>query len=478
MLKTGVPTRVFLHDYYHPSARLKDNNPQFPARENTVLVIAYYFPPMGLSGVQRTLKFVKYLPQFGWKPIVLTTPVDTPYYAFDDSLLEEIREEIEAGRIEIYRTAADPSLKGVSKKGRLLKLPAQGWQRLRSKIAQIIRQPDSRIGWKELAVQTAEQILSDHKIDAIFSTAPPYTDFLIARELKERYAIPYLVDYRDGWVDNQVLNYYLTPMHKRKAREMEYDVLRASDSIATANRRMKEILLEHYIFLDWNDVNILPQGYDPEDIERAEPIARSIKEPNVFKLTYAGAFYVDRSPKALFQAVREAIKIKPELEKVLQLNFVGILQKEYKKLIRKMKLEHLVHEQGYMPHIESVAQLLSSDVLWMTMSDDVSAPGKLYEYFGTGKPILGFVPKQSHVERQLLEYGNAVIAEADNVPEITKALLNYYELWKQDSLPVSTNEAFIEKFDRMSITKDLATILTFMSGSLDGEIKKLRRSIA
>ena len=142
-------------------------------KENTVLIIAYYFPPMGLSGVQRTLKFVKYLPQFGWKPIVLTTPIDTPYYAFDESLLEELQPEIESGKVVIYRTEADPSLKRAQKKGKLLKLPRQSWQRLRSKIMQVLRQPDSRIGWKEIANKKAEEIFAEHHIDAIFSTAPP-----------------------------------------------------------------------------------------------------------------------------------------------------------------------------------------------------------------------------------------------------------------------------------------------------------------
>ncbi|MBS1904427.1 MAG: hypothetical protein JSS75_12035 [Bacteroidetes bacterium] len=454
---------------------MREEAPNIPNRENTVLVIAYYFPPMGLSGVQRTLKFVKYLPQFGWKPIVLTTPVDTPYYAFDDSLMQDLEEEIRAQNVTVYRTEADPSIKRAQKSGRVLKLPRQNWQRLRTKLVQIFRQPDSRIGWKDIALKTAEQIFEEHQIDAIFSTAPPYTDFLVARELQARYNVPYLIDYRDGWVDNPVLNFYLTPFHRKKARQMEYDVIRASSSITTANRRMKEILLENYLFLDWNDVTILSQGFDADDIARAIPLANALRQPEVFRLTYAGAFYVGRSPKAVFEAVREAIAEKPELASVVELNFVGVLQKEYRKLAKKMKIEHLLAEQGYVPHLESVAHLLASDVLWMTMSDDLSAPGKLYEYFGTHKPILGLVPKQSHTERQLLEYGNAMLAEPDDVGAIKKAILELFDRWKRGALDRAVDESFVSRFDRRSITKDLATQLTFMSGSLDGEIKKLRR---
>ena len=430
---------------------------------------------MGLSGVQRTLKFVKYLPQFGWKPIVLTTPVDTPYYAFDDSLLEELDEEIRSGKVIIYRTEADPSLKRAQKTGKLLKLPRQAWQKLRTKIVQIFRQPDSRIGWKPIALQKAEEIFANHQIDAIFSTAPPYTDFLIARDLKDKFTVPYLMDYRDGWVDNPVLNFYLTPWHKKKARKIEYEAIRASDAITTANRKMKEVLLSNYFFLDWNDVSILPHGFDPADIEKAKLFAPDLVRADTFRITYSGAFYVGRSPKSILEAAKQAIAEVPELGGCLELNFIGLLQKEYTKLIRKYKLENNVTEHGYLPHTETVAQLLASDVLWMTMSDDLSAPGKLYEYFGTRKPILGLVPKESHAEKMLKDYGNATITEPDDVAAIKEALLMYYRLWKEWKLPVADNEEFLKKYDRQFLSKELALQLTFMSGSLDGEIKKLRR---
>ncbi len=430
---------------------------------------------MGLSGVQRTLKFVKYLSQFGWKPIVLTTPTDTPYYAFDDTLLGELDEEISSGKVVIYRTEADPSLARAKKSGRVLKLPRHWWQSLRSKLVQIFRQPDSRIGWKEIAVKKAAEIFANHKIDAIFSTAPPYTDFLIARELKEKYDVPYLLDYREAWVYNPVLNFYLTPLHRRKARKMEHEALSASSAITTANRKMKEVLLSNYLFLDWNDVVILPQGYDPEDIEKAKLLAVNLVKPETFTLTYSGAFYPGRSPKPLLQAAKEAISEVPELAGCLELNFAGVLQKEYKKYIKKMKLEGNVVELGYLPHLDSVARLMASDVLWMTLSEDFSAPGKLYEYFGTRKPILGLVPKNSYTEKMLLDYGNVKLADPDDVAAIKKRLIEYFELWKQWKLPVAGDMEFLKKFDRQFLSKELALQLTFMSGSLDGEIKKLRR---
>lgn len=457
---------------------MQDQTPQLKAqRENTVLIIAYYFPPMGLSGVQRTLKFVKYLPYFGWKPIVLTTPEDTPYYAFDESLVEEVRDEIDSGKIIIYRTGADPSLKGVKKTGKIMRQPPQWWQRLRSKLVQIFRQPDSRIGWKQLAIAKAEEIFANHKIDAVFATAPPYTDFLIARDLKEKYNVPYLMDYREAWVHNPILNFYLTPYHRKKAHKMEYEALRASDAITTANRKMKEVLLSNYLFLDWNDTVILPQGYDSDDIEKAKLLAPDFVKPDTFTLLHSGAFTAGRTPKSFLMAAKEAMEENPELAGCLDLQFAGILQKEYQLLIKKMKLGTNVTELGYLPHVQSVARLLASDVLWMTLSEDFSAPGKLYEYFGTRKPILGLVKKKSHTERLLLEYGNTKVADPDDIDAIKKAILEYFQLWKQWKLPVADNSDFLQRFERQFLTKELALQLTFISGSLDGEIKKLRRKV-
>lgn len=430
---------------------------------------------MGLSGVQRTLKFVKYLPEAGWKPVVLTTTEATPYYAYDESLLGELAPLMERGEVEVCRTDEDPS---ISKKTRLdgqaLRLPSQRWQRLRSKILQTFRQPDSRILWKEHAIKKADEIFSEHKIDAIFSTAPPYTDFLIARELKEKYNVPYLMDYRDAWVANNVLNFYPTPLHRAKARKMEYDALRASDAITVANRRMKEVLLKEYEFLDWNDVQILPHGFDPEDIEAAKPLAASRMKPDTFRLTYAGAFYAGRSPATILKAAAKAIAEAPELGGCLELSFAGILQTEYLKLVTKLGLERNVTLQGYLPHLESVAELLASDVLWMTMSDDLSAPGKLYEYFGTRKTVLGLVPEGSHAQRLLREYGNAFTVDPNDVTATKNAIVDLYRKWKNYDLPAIANEEFITRHNRRVITLDLAKQLTFISGTIDSEIKRLR----
>jgi glycosyltransferase involved in cell wall biosynthesis len=439
-----------------------DRSESSPPPKLNVLVIAYYFPPMGLSGVQRTLKFVKYLPDFGWRPIVLTAG-ETPYYAHDESLLDEIQPLVNSGHIRIARTAESGVPGGGKKPGggkqRAWKVPSTRTQRLRSKIIQTIYQPDSRVRWKKPALALAEKVIREERIDAIFSTAPPFTDFIIARHLSRKHNIPYLMDYRDAWVGNSALNFYATPFHKAYAQKLEFECLRGSSAITVVNRWMKEVLLQRYDFLTHNDVTILPHGYDPEDLTLAEPFARSEMNTKKFRLTYSGilgAYYVGRVPLAFFQALKLAVEREPEFKKNLELVFVGVFQEEYRKAAKEAGLTENLRVMDYRPHVEAVATLLASDVLWFAMSRDVSAPGKLYEYIGTRKPILGLVPADGQAARILHEYGAGVVAPPDDVKAIAGKILELYAGWKSGGLRRRANEAFVKQFDRRELTQEVA----------------------
>jgi len=430
-----------------------------------VLVIAYYFPPMGLSGVQRTLKFVKYLPEFGWRPIVLTAG-ETPYYAHDESLLDELDPLIQKGEVRIVRTAESgaPGFKGKVRTvdGTEMKLPSARYQRLRSRILQTIYQPDSRIKWKAPALTAAEKIFAEYRIDAILTTAPPYTDFLIARELSKRHNVPFLMDYRDAWVSNPVLNFYATPFHKAYARKLEDQCLRGSSAISVASRAMKEVLLEHYHFLKHEEVTIISHGFDPDDLDRAAALVEKYRRPNKFRLTYGGTFYVGRSPLPLFEAIKQAMHSEPELKNDLEVVFAGILQKEYSRAAERLGLAANIRETGYLPHVEDLALLLASDVLWMTMSDSISAPGKLYEYLGTHKPILGLVPPGSPAEKLLKDYGAGISVPPKDIPAISNAIIDLYHRWRKSLLPHNVNLPFVQSFDRRTLTREMARQLGMM----------------
>ncbi|MBE0603491.1 MAG: glycosyl transferase family 1, partial [Deltaproteobacteria bacterium] len=195
-------------------------------------MIAYYFPPMGLSGVQRTLKFAKFLPKYGWKPTVLTV-VPTGYYAMDPSLLAEAEE---AG-IEIVRTSSvDPNR--LFAKARMTRMPSEPVRQLAQFFSDLLFIPDTKIGWKRRAVKVGSELLRQRSFDALFATAPPQTDLLIGLELKRRSKLPLVIEYRDSWLDYPFKG-FPTPLHRMLHARLERRVIQGCDKVIVTHRRVK-----------------------------------------------------------------------------------------------------------------------------------------------------------------------------------------------------------------------------------------------
>ena len=420
-----------------------------------VLVIAYYFPPMGLSGVQRTLKFVKYLPKFGWEPVVITTNAPA-YYAFDDSLLEELGDET-----KIYRTDEDISkyLKKNKQKDReTIKYPSRFSQKIKRIISQFIFQPDSRITWKKHALKAGKKALEENEIDAIYATAPPFTDFLVAKELSEEYNIPYLIDYRDLWLDN-AFYVYPTPFHKNYSAKLENEVLKKCSKALVITRYMKEQLIKRYQIVSHEDVSILPHGYDPEDFKGVEKDI--YPGSGKFVLTHSGLFPDDLTPKYFLKAFRAFLKENPEAKENTELRFIGLMRYEHQKLVFKYKLEKNIVMYGYLPHDEVIKHLLSSDVLWFMITNNIATPSRMYEYIGAKKPIIACTPEGS-IKETALKTGAAETCQPKNETEIKAAIEKYYKLWKKNSLPKPKND-YIKNFDREKLTESLAKELELLT---------------
>ncbi len=418
-----------------------------------VLVIAYYFPPMGLSGVQRTLKFVKYLPQNGWRPIVLTTS-DSNHYAYDYSLNSDIPTEA-----LVYTTGdpkpggnleADYSNEGHDNPIKIPKKYPSAWlQKLKRIISLTFLQPDSKKFWKKKALASAEKIFSEHKIDCIFASGPPYTSFLVARELSVKFNVPYVLDYRDLWVGNAYY-YYPTPFHKKYAQKLEKLALTRAERITVINRDMKESILRRYDVVTHEDISILPHGFDAEDFSG---VYGNI-DTNFFTLTHSGLFPDDLTPKYFLKAVKKLLDENPEIASKLRLRFIGILRRGDQKLIKKLGLQDITVSTGYVPHSEAVRNIMESDVLWMMIPNNIATPSRLYEYIGSGKPLL--VSAAHGAIRQLAEQsGAAVTTDPKDIEQIKDAILQLYVLWKNGKLP-TIDESYRNNFERKSLTEQLS----------------------
>ncbi|MBI5216299.1 MAG: glycosyltransferase [Ignavibacteriae bacterium] len=418
-------------------------------RKRPVLVIAYYFPPLGLSGVQRTLKFVKYLPQFGYQPTVLTvTP--TGYFAQDESLLEELN----GLDIEIFRVGSLDANRLFKKKG-VVKMPSERMRKFLTFLSDSFFIPDNKIGWKNKALKAAIELHQKHKFNLVFATAPPFTDFLIGAELRKRFNLPLVIDYRDPWLEYP-LKYYPTPLHRWLNYRMEKAVLRLSSRIIVTNRRVKELMIKKYRFLEYNDITILSQGFDPTDFEAVSESA----SPQKMRITHAGVFYGDRTPKYFLQALKRIFVERPSLKEKIEACFVGVLQDEHTKLIKQLGLESNIITTGYLNHESCIRQIMSSDILWLTVNNDRQSPGKLYEYIGARKPVLACVP-DGFIRQTLQETGASIFAKPDNVEEIAQAILKFYQLYEQKKLP-KPNEEIVQKYDRVKLTEELSRMFGFL----------------
>lgn len=401
---------------------------------------------MGMGGVQRTLKFAKYLKQYDWEPVILT---DSPkkYFAVDESLLKEA---IESG-IKIERTGEE--INDVSKI--IIKTPNEKLRKLRSRTGQFVFIPDNKIVWKKKALKKADEIWEKYGgFNVIFATAPPYTDFLIGQEIKKKYKVPLVIDYRDAWVDSPVLNFYPTPFHKMSNMRLEKSVLKDANKIITTNRRVKELIISRYGNIDYNEVKIIPHGYDAEDFEKVK--ASELPETNKMRITYSGSFYT-RNPKFYLEAIHKFFIKYPELKNEVEFCFIGIISKDNQALIKNYELENSIKILGYINHLECLKYLMASEVLFLMISrgdnDDAAMPGKVGEYIGSRKNIIACIPEG--VTKKMLEKYNAVKFVDEDPDELMKAFYEYYNLYKSNALPVA-NEEVVEQYDRKSQTYELA----------------------
>ena len=421
-----------------------------------VLVVAYYFPPLGLSGVQRVAKWCRYLPSAGWDVTVLTVEPGA-YFAFDDTLLEEV----ESAGVRIIRTRTlDPTRQGGGRK--VVSFPSERRRRLFSWLSGFFFLPDNKRGWTRQALSAWKDICRDGRPDIVFSSAPPYTSFLVGQALARKAGVPHVMDYRDDWLDNPRHD-YPTPIHRRIHARMERRLLSSAALVTTINASIRERLLQRS---PGSDVRILPQGFDPADITQGEDQGGVRRAHRRSLLVYAGMFYHAQQPDTFLKAVSLVKSRLPESSPGLEARFVGLFPDDKKPLIASLGLEDDVTLTGYKNHHETVGELMEADVLWMTVGrqpgEEMISTGKLFEYMGTGKPILALVPP-GEASKALEGYGAAWVCDPDDVEGVASTLEAILKQLDDGTLPVGSPE-WIAPFDRKKQAEQLAG---WFSGILD-----------
>jgi glycosyltransferase involved in cell wall biosynthesis len=415
-----------------------------------VLVLAYYFPPMGLSGVQRTAKFVKYLPEHGWDPVVLTV-LPRGYFAFDQTLLDEL----EARQIRIVRTQSfDPTR--LFPGNRHVALPGEAARSRLSAVSQWLLLPDNKIGWAPYAMRAGGRLLREGGFSAIYSSAPPYSSHLIAARLARRYRVPLVVDYRDDWLDNP-RHWYPTRLHRWIHARQERRVSDSADAVVTINPIIGKALRRRHEA----PVTLISQGFDPDDYPE-EPYQTTSDK---LEFVYAGIFYDKQTPDPFLRGLHRLMAEEPALRSRVRATFVGLFSDRARALVQRLGLESLVRVLPYATQREAMVRVAEAQVPWLIVGagkgQEQISTGKLYAYIGSRKPILGLVPPGA-ARKTLETYGASWIAHPDRPEEIDLVLRRIVRLWLEGNLPEATNHA-ARPYSRVGLAGRLAEVLNRVS---------------
>ena len=427
-----------------------------------VLIITYYFPPSGGPGVQRVLKFVKYLPEFGWEPVVLTVK-EGDYPARDESLLKEIPPLLKVFRTRILEPYGFYRSITGKKPGTAVdvnNIPKKGERKNFSEaIAEFIRAtffiPDARIGWLFSAVSEAKRIIKEEHIDAIYSSSPPYTCAVIARNVHRATGIPWVAGFRDPWT-----GFLSTPnrwfLPKKLDEYFERSCFEEATRVEVAWRGILLDLHKKYPDIPLDKVAHLPNGFDSADFPQT-----TYRRNERFTVTYTGSMYGVRNPKTFLQAIANLIATKQIDPLKIRLNFIGRFGAEVLEMFHEPAVADCIETLSYLPHSESIAYLMKSDALLLIVDEypggEEIVPGKVFEYIGARRPIIG-IAHEGAVAELLRSTRTGHVARNDDVPAIERIVLEYYNDYLYNKSSFSPDLKAIVQFERREITKRLVQL--------------------
>jgi glycosyltransferase involved in cell wall biosynthesis len=425
-----------------------------------VLMIAYFFPPVAGGGVQRTVKFSKYLPGFGWKPVVLTVKAGFDYYS-DPGLLHDIQTHV-----TVYRSRSIEPMKFVRKwmkrksdtKKQVEKtLPARDHKRpWLLKLKEILFIPDTEIGWLPFAVLKGLHIVKKEKIDCLFSTSTPYTDHLVALLLKKITKLPWIADFRDPWSLNLHKKYFR--WRTALDRCMERWVFKNARCTISVTEPMTADFRRLY---PPGRYVTIPNGYDEEDFAGL-PVPKKTKQ--FFTITYTGILYKERTPKVFLTALAGIIQENSKLAGKWRIQFVGQMdnpgETENADFLASLKLGEVVRTIPYVSHNESLKYAIQSDVLVLIINEGFGSKaimtGKLFEYLRCRKPILALVPPEGAAAEVIRETKSGIIVPPGDVHQCKDVLIHLYHQYQKGILGESFSPDTITRYSRAELTRRLA----------------------
>jgi glycosyltransferase involved in cell wall biosynthesis len=416
-----------------------------------VLIITYYWPPSGGAGVQRWLKFVKYLRSFGWEPVIYT-PENPEFPSLDESLAKDIPDGIEVVRTPIWEPYNFyKKLIGAGKGERINAgfLSEKKRPGLAEKFSIWLRGnffiPDARKFWIKPSVSFLVKYLEKHPVDAIVSTGPPHSMHMIAHGVKRKTGLPWLADFRDPWTN---IDFYhelmLSAWADRKHHHQEMSVLTTADEVVVISRSMK---------IHPRDYTVITNGFDEEDV-----LSEGIEPDRKFTISHIGTMVKTRNPEVLWQVLKTEVEENREFALNLEIKLVGSVDFSVSASLEKAGLGKYINKVNYIPHDEVIKVQQQSQVLLLLINDTPNAkvilPGKFFEYMATRRPILCIGPASGDAAQVITETNSGYIVEKEDFAGMQKAIRQLYANYKARSTKVSSKG--IERFSRKQLTAEMA----------------------
>jgi len=424
-----------------------------------VLIVTYYWIPSGGAGVQRWVKFTKYLREFGWEPIIYT-PENPEYPSIDHSFEKDIPSGITVLKTPIwepynvYRNLTGKK-NGAINAGFISEDKKQGWKdKLSIRIRGNFLIPDPRRFWIKPSVRFLTDYILNNQVDALITTGPPHSMHMIGLGLKKKIpSLRWLADFRDPWTN---IDFYkdlnLSGFADRIHHRMEKEVVKTADQVVVVSNGMKM----EYDLLNPHKIDVVTNGYDESD----EQIA-AIQLDTKFSISHIGTLNAARNPNTVWKVLGELCQENPDLNSDLQIQLVGKVDFSVLETIREVGLEQHLVKINYLSHSEAIEKQQSSQVLLLLINNSGNAKGiltgKFYEYLAAKRPILGVGPTDGDAAEVLQDTGGGVMVDFDDEIATKKCLSDYYLHYRTKTLSVQSGS--VARYSRRSLTGQLASIL-------------------
>ncbi|BDB55616.1 glycosyl transferase family 1 [Flavobacterium ammoniigenes] len=421
-----------------------------------LLIITYYWPPAGGPGVQRWLKFVKYLPDFDVQPIVFV-PENPTYPIVDSNLVAEVSDKaiiLKTPIFEPYQLASFLS-KNKTKKISSGIIPNQKKQSFLEKVMLWVRGnlfiPDARVFWVKPSVAYLEKYIRENEIDTIITSGPPHSLHLIGLELKQKMNLKWLADFRDPWT---TIGYHkslrLSQYAAKKHKQLERQVLNTADTIIVTSKTTKA----EFQALTTKPIEVITNGFDVEKVDKQSLDTK-------FSLAHIGSFLSERNPKIVWESLVELCTEIPDFKSHLEIKLIGAISQEVLETIEQFGLNLYLNNLGYVSHAEAVAHQRKSQVLLLIEinSEETKSilPGKLFEYMVSERPILAIGPKDSDFAEIITNTNSGVFFEYSEKAKLKQTIQEYYNQFLVGKL--QSHAVGLQQYSRKNLTQQLVELL-------------------